>query len=103
LAAWGVPWPPPKGWRKRIREGGMSESVWARLRDEADETMTPNLLREAADRGEELERVLRGVLAAIAMPEVEIKMLPRADNQWGAAIADARAVLGKNSGTAKAS
>jgi hypothetical protein len=22
LAAWGVPWPPPKGWKKALIEGG---------------------------------------------------------------------------------
>lgn len=25
LAAWGVPWPPPKGWRKRLTEGPPEE------------------------------------------------------------------------------
>lgn len=24
LAAWGVPWPPPKGWRARLRDGSRS-------------------------------------------------------------------------------
>lgn len=22
LASWGVPWPPPKGWKKRLLDGG---------------------------------------------------------------------------------
>lgn len=25
LAKWGVPWPPPKGWRKRLIGGGRND------------------------------------------------------------------------------
>jgi hypothetical protein len=25
LARWGVPWPPPKGWRRRLREDFLAE------------------------------------------------------------------------------
>jgi hypothetical protein len=29
LAQWGVPWPPPKGWRKRLLAQAKARATWA--------------------------------------------------------------------------
>lgn len=36
LAGWGVPWPPPKGWKKALMSGGYAASQITEVRELKD-------------------------------------------------------------------
>lgn len=78
LAAWGVPWPPPKGWRKRLTDGvgttdGRAQATPWTVREKMIKAASREFGRQScAEPAYRMAAVVDAVLNVLCEPDPEV-------------------------------